>query len=127
MAPANSDGEFKGLSVVTRCISATPPTELFTTAHDLALILAECQKEFLAAQEGPTRSVNSHASFLVNKVKTQVFSLLQDRAFEARYAAVILIKPLIEIGGRDFLQTATPWLRGLNGILTVSLTTARRI
>ena len=60
------------------------------------------------------------SAVIVHKLKTQLSALLQDKNAEARYAAVILIKASVEVGGWNVLQGIGAWVRGLIGILGVS-------
>lgn len=57
---------------------------------------------------------------LVHKLKTQISSLLAGKSPEGRFAAVVLIKGVVEVGGWEILKTSEPWVRGLLSILSVS-------
>src|SRR4051812_28937732 len=59
--------------------------------------LGRCRAILAAPQAGSTNA-------LVHKFRTQVSSLLQDRSIEGRWAAVVLIKAVIENGGLETLQ-----------------------
>ena len=53
----------------------------------------------------------------IHKLKTRISSLLQDRAPEGRYTAVVLIKAIVEVDGRPVLSGCEPWVRGLLSLL----------
>ena len=55
----------------------------------------------------------------VHKLKTQLSTLLGGKSPEGRFAAVVLIKAAIEVGGWEVLRGSEPWVRGLLAILAV--------
>lgn len=74
----------------------------------------------MCAQETSTKADASDSSVLVHKLKTQVSTLLMGRSAEGRFASVILIKAIVDVGGWEVLRGAEPWVRGLLSILGVS-------
>lgn len=56
---------------------------------------------------------------LVHKLKSQLSALLQEKAVEARWAAAVLIKASVEVGGWEVLRGSGAWVRGLLGLLGV--------
>lgn len=61
----------------------------------------------------PKDSATGH-SVLVHKLKTQITTLLNNgRSQPGRFAAAILIKAVVEVGGYECLRTSEPWVRGL--------------
>jgi hypothetical protein len=57
----------------------------------------------------------------VHKLKTQISSLLQGKTAEGRFAAVVLVKGIVEAGGWEILHDSEKWVQGLLSILTVGL------
>lgn len=60
-----------------------------------------------------------------HKLRTQISSFLQDKTIQGRWAAVVLIKTVVETvirqrEGWEVLQTSVSWIRGLLAILGVS-------
>ena len=108
------------LRVVTQRLSSTPSTQLPHVAPILARNISECRELFNVPQTGTLNKDNPDNAIVVHKLKTQLSALLQDRIPDARYAAVILIKATVEVGGYEVLQGVAPWIKGLINILGVS-------
>ncbi|KAI9818448.1 MAG: hypothetical protein M1827_000507 [Pycnora praestabilis] len=70
-----------------------------------------------SAPSNGTVKDGSEAAVLVHKFKTQISTMLQARTVEERWAAVALIKTVIEIGEWEVLRNCEAWVRGLLGIL----------
>jgi pre-rRNA-processing protein RIX1 len=64
-----------------------------------------------------TQNASSEATAAVHQFKTKISSLLQDRSVQGRWAAVVLVKCTIELGGWQALHQCAPWVRSLVGIL----------
>ena len=120
MAPHTATQAFIPLRVVTQRISNTPTKQLPHVAPILAATITECRKAFHTSQNENQSKDGSENAVLLHKLKTQLSALLQDKQPQARYAAVILIKATVEVGGWNVLQGAAPWVRGLIGIMGVS-------
>ncbi len=108
------------LRVVTQRLSNTPSTQLPHVAPILARNISECREALDVPQTISLNKGNPDNAVLVHKLKTQVSALLQDRTPDARYAAVILIKAIVEVGNYGILQGTAPWIKGLINILGVS-------
>ena len=117
MAP--QDG-FNPLRVVTQRLSSTSSKQLPHIAPYLAVSITQCGKALTTLDKEGQAVGGSESAVAVHKLKTQLSALLQDKSPEARYAAVILIKATIEVGGWSILQGAGIWVRGLLAILGVS-------
>ena len=117
MAPKWSQQTFTALRVVTQRLASTSTQRLPHVVPSLAGTLSSCSECFLAAQSDAEAHNASEGPLLVHKLKTQISSLLQNRSAEARYAAIVLIKGIVEIGGWNVLQGANPWIKGLIAIL----------
>lgn len=111
---------FNPLRVVTQRLSSTPPKQLSHVAPYLANTIAECGQAFTSPVKENQVIGGADYAVVVHKLKTQLSALLQDKSPEARYAAVVLIKATVEIGGWNILHGVGVWVRGLTGILGVS-------
>ena len=120
MAPNTATKVSTPLRVVTQRISNTPTNQLPRVAPVLAATIIECRTTFNTPQNVIQRNDTSENAVLVHKFKTQISALLQDKQPHARYAAVVLIKATVEVGGWNVLQGVSPWVRGLIGVIGVS-------
>ena len=117
MAPQDA---FNPLRVVTQRLSSTPSIQLPHIAPYLAATIAQCPNAFATPTKEGQAIGGSESAVIVHKFKTQLSALLQDKSPAARYAAVILIKATVEVGGWNVLQGVGTWVRGLISILGVS-------
>ena len=108
------------LRVVTQRLSNTPSTQLAHVAPILAGNISECRESLSVPQSGTLNKGSPDNAILVHKLKNQLCALLQDRTPHARYAAVILIKAIVEVGNYEILQGTALWIKGLINILGVS-------
>lgn len=74
-----------------------------------------------APQEQKPKDDASEGSLLVHKLKTNVSTLLNGRSREGRFAAIGLIKAMVDVGGWEVLRGSEPWVRGLLSIVQVCL------
>jgi pre-rRNA-processing protein RIX1 len=114
MAP--SIAELATLRAITYRISSTPTAQLPPHVPAIAASLANCRSLLSSNQASGTKS-SSEASVAIHKYRTLLSTLLQDRTIQGRWAAIVLIKATIEVGGWETLQKSLPWVRGLLGIL----------
>ncbi|KAL5389019.1 hypothetical protein DPSP01_002722 [Paraphaeosphaeria sporulosa] len=115
MAPMAT--ELATLRALTFRISSTTTSQLPQHVPAIAASLASCRTLLSSAQASTSKNA-SEASVAVHKFRTLLSTLLQDRTIQGRWAAIVLIKSTIEIGGWETLQKSLPWVRGLLGILT---------
>lgn len=108
------------LRVVTQRLSSTPFKQLPHISPYLATIIAQHGNLLAASTKEGQVAGETESVVVVHKLRTQLSALLQDKNPEARYAAVILIKSTVEVGGWKTLQGVGAWVRGLIGILGVS-------
>ena len=85
-----------------------------------------CQAPLSSPAGNASQADASASSVLVHKLKTQLSSLLNGKSPEVRFAAVVLIKAVVEIGGWEILHGVEPWVRGLLSILGVRYDVSRR-
>jgi pre-rRNA-processing protein RIX1 len=108
--------EFNALRPITQRLTSTPVKDLPHIVYFLASSIATCGQALQAPSDQATPRGNDNA-VLVHKLKTRISSLLQDRSHEARFTAVVLIKAVVEAGGRESLGSAESWMRGLLALL----------
>lgn len=108
--------EFNALRPITQRLTATPVKVLPHIAYFLASSIANCGQALQTASDQATGRSNDNV-VLVHKLKTRISSLLQDRSHEGRFTAVVLVKAIVEAGGREVLGSSEPWVRGLLAIL----------
>lgn len=117
MGPRVISQPLTALRVITQRLAATPASQLLYVVPHLANNLSACGKVFSALENQDSRKDRSEDAVLVHRYKTQISTLLLDKDPYARWAAVILIKATIEIGGWDVLHGCGSWVRGLLAIL----------
>jgi hypothetical protein len=113
MAPSTS------LRAITHRLTTTPVKDLPQVAAFLATSLSDCSDILSASQGQRNESPDSGNALLVTKLKARLTSLLQDRSFEGRWTAVVLVKAAIEAGQWEILRECEVWVRGLLSILSV--------
>ena len=108
--------EFNALRPITYRLNSTPVEELPRIACVLASSISTCGQ---ALQTNPTYAAtqNNDNVVLVHKLKTRISSLLQERSLEGRFTAVVLVKAVVEAGGREILSSSESWVRSLLAIL----------
>ncbi|KAH8702531.1 rRNA processing/ribosome biogenesis-domain-containing protein [Talaromyces proteolyticus] len=106
------------LRAITHRLTTTPTQELPHVVSYLAVSIGNCSDVIASAQTKKAANVDESDSLQVNKLKTRLTSLLQDRSFEGRWAGVVLVKATIEAGQWEILHDCGPWVRGLLSILS---------
>jgi pre-rRNA-processing protein RIX1 len=108
--------EFNALRPITQRLTSTPVKDLPYIVYFLASSIATCGQALQAPSDQATHRSNDN-TVLVHKLKTRISSLLQERSHEGRFTAVVLIKAVVEAGGREGLSSAESWVRGLLALL----------
>ena len=108
--------ELATLRALTYRIQSTNTLQLPQHVPAIAASLATCKT--LLSSPASSAKTASEASVAVHKYRTLLSTLLQDRTIQGRWAAVVLVKSTIEIGGWETLSNSKPWVQGLLGILT---------
>ncbi|RDW73487.1 hypothetical protein BP6252_07394 [Coleophoma cylindrospora] len=98
-------------------LSSTPTEQLPRLTPVLLRHVLRCQGPLSSSGNNAAKSDASASSVLVHKLKTQLSTLLNGRSTEGRFAAVVLIKGVVEVGGWEVLRGSEPWIRGLLSIL----------
>jgi len=96
----------------------TPNLALLRSLPELLRQVQRCQIPLSSSSESTTKS-DAPTAVLVHKLKTCLTSFLNGRIPEQRFAAVVLIKAVVEVGGWEVLRTSEPWVRGLLSVLAV--------
>lgn len=109
------------LQVLCRRLASTDAADLPPLCPSLVGHIQRCEDVLsLPVDQKPKDGAPGH-SVLVHKLKTQITTLLKNgRSQPGRFAAAILIKAVVEVGGYECLRTSEPWVRGLLTIVQVS-------
>ncbi|KAG9235389.1 rRNA processing/ribosome biogenesis-domain-containing protein [Amylocarpus encephaloides] len=106
------------LRVLCAHLSATSTTELPYLLPTLLQYVLRCQVPLSSSNPSTTKTDASASAVLVHKLKTQLSTLLNGRSTEGRFAAVVLIKGVVDVGGWEVLRGTESWIRGLLSVLT---------
>lgn len=96
------------LRAIANRLTNTPVEKLPAQIGFLATSLSDC-RDLLQTSD----STKNDIQLLIHKLKTRTSSLLQDRSPEGRLAGIILVRSLVEAGGRSFLADSNSWVRAL--------------
>ncbi|ORY69574.1 rRNA processing/ribosome biogenesis-domain-containing protein [Pseudomassariella vexata] len=105
------------LRSLCRKLTSTKPEHLPNLLPFLLQDVQRCRGPLSEPLESKSSANGSEAAVLVHKLKTQVTTLLNGRSVQGRFAAVALVKAIIEAGGWQSLSESEPWVRGLLIIL----------
>ncbi|KAE9374599.1 hypothetical protein N431DRAFT_438041 [Stipitochalara longipes BDJ] len=114
------------LRVLCFQLSATPAADLPHLTPTLLRHVLRCQIPLSSPAGNAAKADATASSVLVHKLKTQVTTLLNGKSPEGRFAAVVLIKAIVEVGGWEILQGADSWVRGMLTLLGKSDSTAAK-
>lgn len=95
-------------------LQSTPTQQLPHIAQKVAAQLWNCSSILSTSQ---TTKTGNEASNLVQRLRTSISSLLQDRNIYGRWSGVVLVKAAIEAGGLEVLSKSTGWVKTLLAIL----------
>lgn len=105
------------LRTICHLLSTTEPPQLPYITPTLLRNLFSCG-DLLSADHGNVKAADASESLvLVHKFKIQITTLLTGKESGGRFAAVLLIKAVVELGGWEILKGAEPWVRGLLQVL----------
>ena len=105
------------LRPITQKLNTLPVEELPQYAHFLASSITNCTAVLSASKSHTTAAGGNEDAILVLKFRTRISSLLQDRASQGRWTAVVLVKAVVEAGGWEVLKDCEPWARALVAII----------
>lgn len=109
------------LRVLCRKLVSIQPTQLPHALPSLINHVLHCKEPLSAPQEQKVKDSSSESSQLVHKLKSSITTLLNGRTREGRFAAVALIKAVVDVGGWEILRGSEPWVRGLLSVVQVCL------
>jgi pre-rRNA-processing protein RIX1 len=115
MAQSSLTRSIGTLRAITYRLTSTPTQQLPLLASQLSATIGNC-KDILSTPADNLK-VNPEAATLAHRFKTSLTSLLQDRTIEGRWAAVVLVKAVIESGGLEVLGKSNAWVKSLLAIL----------
>lgn len=107
------------LQVLCRRLVSTPVEDLPRLCPVLVSHVLRCGGPLSAVPEPKAKDKASEAPILVHKLRTHITTLLTGRSASGRFAAVCLVKAVIDVGGWESLRASEPWIRGLISILQV--------
>lgn len=109
------------LRALCHLLSTTETPHLPSITPTLQRLALGCGS-ILSTQDGSSmKSDTNESSVLVHKLKTQISVLLNGRIPEGRFAAVVLIQAVVDVGGWEVLRSSESWVRGLLSLLNVCI------
>ncbi|KAH6684067.1 rRNA processing/ribosome biogenesis-domain-containing protein [Halenospora varia] len=105
------------LRILCYQLSSTPPVELPRLIPTLLRHVSRCEGPLSNPTSNAVKADSSASAVLVHKLKTQLSTLLNGKSSEGRFAAAVLIKRVVEVGGWEVLRGAEAWARGLLALL----------
>lgn len=107
------------LHAVNHRLTNVPVKQLPHLASCLASSISNCGELLSTPQSQKLGKTDSDNAVQIHKLITRLGSLLQDRTYEGRWTAVVLVKALVEAGQWEILRSSEPFVRGLISILAV--------
>lgn len=107
------------LRVLVRRLASTDPDDLPRICPILLKHALRSAGPLSAPHELKPKDTGSESARLVHQLKTHISSLLNGRSPGGRFAAVILVKVVIDVGGWECLRISEPWVRGLISVVRV--------
>ncbi|RAL60139.1 hypothetical protein DID88_000764 [Monilinia fructigena] len=105
------------LRILCLRLTSTPPKDLPNLTPTLVQYVLQCQIPLSNPSVNSGKADASQSAVLVHKLKTQLTTLLNCKNAEGRFAAIVLIKVVIEVGGWEILRDAGSWVRGMLSVL----------
>ncbi|KAK2072229.1 hypothetical protein P8C59_006600 [Phyllachora maydis] len=111
------------LRVLCRKLASSNPEDLPRLCPTLVAYVLRCAwplsapLEARAKDRAKAKEGSSEASTLVHKLRTQIHSLLHGRVPSGRFAAIVLVKALVDVGGWECLRASGPWVQALLAVL----------
>ncbi|KAL2156026.1 hypothetical protein VTH82DRAFT_770 [Thermothelomyces myriococcoides] len=105
------------LKVLCRKLTSVPADDLPRLCPLLVSHVLRCGGPLSAPADTKAKDKSSETPMLVHKLRTHISTLLTGRSSSGRFAAVCLIKAVIDVGGWESLRASGPWIRGLIGLL----------
>ncbi|SCO32812.1 uncharacterized protein FFMR_02593 [Fusarium fujikuroi] len=108
------------LRVLCRKLTSIPPTQLPHALPSLINHILHCKEPLSAPSDRKVKDSAPEAAQLVHKLKASITTHLNGRSREARFAAVALIKTVVDVGGWEILRGCQPWVTGLLSVVEKS-------
>ncbi|KAF5022805.1 hypothetical protein F66182_5147 [Fusarium sp. NRRL 66182] len=108
------------LRVLCRKLTSIPPTQLPHALPSLINHVLHCKEPLSAPSDRKVKDSSSEGAQLVHKLKASITTHLNSRSREARFAAVGLVKAVVDVGGWEVLRGCQPWVTGLLAIVEKS-------
>ncbi|KFA79517.1 hypothetical protein S40288_01066 [Stachybotrys chartarum IBT 40288] len=106
------------LRVLCRKLTSIPPAQLPRALPSLIRHVIRCKDCLAAPHDQKLKTNASESAVLVHTLKTTITNtLLNGRSREGRFAAIGLIKAIIDVGGWEALRGSEPWVQGLLSII----------
>lgn len=107
------------LRVLCRKLKSIEPTQLPRAVPSLIGHVLRCKDPLSTPHDAKLQPNAPESALLTHQLKTTVTTLLTGRSREARFAAIALVKAMVDVGGWEMLRTCEPWTRGLLSIVQV--------
>ncbi|KAI9807366.1 MAG: hypothetical protein M1833_000109 [Piccolia ochrophora] len=117
MPPLSSGPSSSPAWLATVILSTTPTEQLPPVVPYLCKVLHSQKNAYVPPGSHASDDNGPKSMAFAHEYKTRLSTLLQGRSVEGRWAAVVLIKTTIELGGWEILRACEPWVRGLVIIL----------
>ncbi|KAK3375273.1 rRNA processing/ribosome biogenesis-domain-containing protein [Podospora didyma] len=105
------------LGVLCRRLASTPADDLPRFCPLLVSHVLRCGEPLSSSQEAKGKDKLAEAPVLVHRLRTHITTLLTGKSPAGRFAAVCLIKAVVDVGGWESLRSSDPWIRGLIAVL----------
>ncbi|KAH7162320.1 rRNA processing/ribosome biogenesis-domain-containing protein [Dactylonectria estremocensis] len=105
------------LRVLCRKLTSIPPAQLPHALPSLINHVLHCKEPLSAPHEERPKDKSTEASQLVHKLKASISTLLNGRNREAHFAAIGLIKAMVDVGGWEVLRGTGTWIGGLLSVI----------
>lgn len=109
------------LRVLCRKLTSIPLHQLPHALPSLINHVLHCKDVLSAPQEQKSKDKASESAQLIHKLKASITTLLNGRSREARFAAIGLVKAVVDVGGWEVLRGCEPWVRGLLSVIQVCI------
>ena len=107
------------LRILLRRLKSTPPTQLPATVLSLQKLVRRCKRSLSAPVDSKRREDGTEGPRLAHQLKVNVSALLTDKTPQCRFAAIVLVKVIVDVGGRECLKSSDSWVKGLLALLQV--------